>query len=167
MFLARQCYTLNMYFRAFTFTACLLLCGSIMSPRAARAADTAPTLSEVRQLEKQVDEKRQRELQSLERGLADQAIDPDSAVMTRARIEREYRNDAETIARKREEAERALDAKVYGKPASQSGAGASRGSGVSIPTTQIRTYGEPSPQEVPSREGRQDNVGLGVRELEF
>jgi hypothetical protein len=124
-----------------------------------------PTLSELRDRQRDLDTRRERDLRSIQAKLQTQSIDPDEAIMERSRINRDYYNEVSSLRREQDEVFRSLEEKR--KPA-RAGNGSS-----ALPRFQsqsVVTYpqdGEPAPAETPQAEGRQKNVGFGTRELEF
>jgi hypothetical protein len=160
-------YTIKMSLRI--LSAIALLTAFFVSAGSRAAEPSAPTLTEIREDAAKVEERHRRELEVLERGLSSQAIEADNAVMTRARIEREYREGMELVLEKRALLEKSMDAMAKSKSGGGNSTPAINPALPRIPSTSVMSYPPDSAprEEKPSAEGRQKNVGLGVRELEF
>ncbi|MGK5084152.1 hypothetical protein WDW37_12720 [Bdellovibrionota bacterium FG-1] len=132
------------------------------------AADPALKLKEIQEAQTQAEEKHRRELQELERGVSANTIDADRASEKRFKIEQEYRQHSEGLAKAQKDAIQNLDTSGPNPPAPA----AKPVIGIHIPSQSVITYpvtdpSIPQTEEHPSNEGDGKNVGLGVKELEF
>lgn len=145
----------------------LIVCAQ---PGVALAGDgnsKAPTLSELRERQNDIELRRERALRSIRERQQAQTLDPDEALMERSRINRDYQNEISAVRALQVDAYRLLEDKR--KPA-RSSSGNHNSAIPRIQSQSVVTYpqGEGlAPAETPQAEGRQKNVGFGTRELEF
>lgn len=138
----------------------------------ADSSDT-PSLSELRDREHMLEEHHEHALHSVDERLQTQSIDADAAVMERAKINNEYRNEMNSLQSLETQAYRELDARTQRPSSSESRAPANNAAVPHFQSQSVITYPQngdpdaPAPEEKPSREGSQKNVGFGTRELSF